>query len=73
MHTLTIGTYCSGGIDGFADAAQNIIRICKQIIAERTTSDTKLYLLNGHLSEEYNLYLPKDKLAEIVSICERIE
>ncbi len=50
-----------------------IIRICKQIIAQRTTSDTKLSLLNGHISEEYNLYLPKDKLSEIVAICERIE
>lgn len=24
MHPLTIGTYCSGGIDGFADAAQKL-------------------------------------------------
>lgn len=50
-----------------------IIRICKQIIAERTTSDTKLYLLYEHLSEEYYRYFLNNRLAEIVSICERIE
>lgn len=64
---------CGYGLILLDHELDGIIRICKQIIARRTTSDTKLSLLNGHLSEEYNRDFLSEQLSEIVAICERIE
>ncbi len=49
-----------------------IIRICKQIIAERTESDTRLSLLCDYLNKKHGLYLPDFKLSKIVNLFEEI-